>query len=135
MASYEGQVVAENLLEGNHQTPNYEGVASVVFTVPPLASVGLHETTARERGLRFRLNHQNTSSWYSSRRVGEQCSGFKILVDETSGGILGAHLLGSEAAETINIFALAIRKGLTAADLKDMLFAYPTHGSDVAYMV
>jgi glutathione reductase (NADPH) len=135
VASYEGQVVAENLLEGNHQTPNYEGVASVVFTVPPLASVGLHETTARERGLRFRLNHQNTSSWYSSRRVGEQCSGFKILVDETSGGILGAHLLGSEAAETINIFALAIRKGLTAADLKDMLFAYPTHGSDVAYMV
>ncbi len=135
VASYEGQIVTENLLAGNHQTPNYEGVASVVFTVPPLASVGLQERTARERGLRFRVNHQNTSSWYSSRRVGEQCSGFKILVDDTSGGILGAHLLGPEAGETINIFALAIRKGLTAADLKDMLFAYPTHGSDVAYMV
>ena len=135
VAGYEGQIVAENLLEGNHQTPNYEGVASVVFTVPPLASVGLQERTARERGLRFRVNHQNTSGWYSSRRVGEPCSGFKVLVEETSGGILGAHLLGTEAGETINIFALAIRKGLTAADLKGMLFAYPTHGSDVQYMV
>lgn len=135
VAGYEGQIVADNLLEGNHRKPNYEGIASVVFTIPPLASVGLQERTARDRGLQFRMNHQNTSSWYSSRRVGEQCSGFKVLVDETSGGILGAQLLGPGAEETINIFALAIRKGLTAADLKGMLFAYPTHGSDVQYMV
>jgi glutathione reductase (NADPH) len=57
------------------------------------------------------------------------------LVEEPSGRILGAHLLGPEAGETINIFALAIRKGLTATDLKDMILAYPTFASDVQYMI
>jgi len=135
VATCEGNIVAENLLEGNHRQPNYEGVPSVVFTVPPLASVGLHEQAARQRGLKFRLKQADTSGRYSSRRVAERCSGFKVLVDETSGRVLGAHLLGPEAGETINIFALAIRKGLTSADIKDMIFAYPTLGSDVTYMV
>ena len=44
-------------------------------------------------------------------------------------------LLGGHAEDVINIFALAIRAGLSAADLKDMVFAYPTATSDVSYMV
>jgi glutathione reductase (NADPH) len=135
VAGYEGQIVADNILEGNHRKPNYEGVASVVFTVPPLASVGLHEAVARERGLKFRVNYQDTSGWYSSRRVSEECAGFKVLVEEDTGRILGAHLLGPQSEETINIFSLAIRTGLAAADIKDTLLAYPTHGSDLQYMV
>lgn len=135
VATYEGKIVAENLLRGNHRKANYDGIPSVVFTVPPLASVGLQEHAARDRGLAFCTNHEDTSSWYSSRRVGERYSGFKTLIDEQTGRILGAHLLGPDAGETINIYALAIRKGLTSADLKDVIFAYPTLGSDVAYMV
>ncbi len=135
VASYEGQIVADNMLDGNHRKSNYEGTPSVVFTVPPLASVGLQERSARELGLTFRVNQQDTSGWYSSRRVAERCSGFKVLVDEPSGRILGAHLLGPDAGETINIFALAIRNGLTVKDLKDTSFAYPTLASDVKYMV
>jgi glutathione reductase (NADPH) len=57
------------------------------------------------------------------------------LVEEETGRILGAHLLGSQAAEHINLFALAVRLGLRAADLKDTLFTYPTHGSDTQYML
>jgi len=135
VAGYEGEIVAANLLEGNHRKPNYLAVPSVVFTVPPLAAVGLSEQSAREQGLQFRMNHQKTSGWYSSRRVGEECSGFKVLVEEGSGRIIGAHLLGSHAEEVINLFALAIRSGLTATDLTEIMFAYPTHASDIAYMV
>jgi glutathione reductase (NADPH) len=135
VAGYEGEIVAANLLKGNHQKADYQGVASVVFTIPPLASVGMLEQAAREKGLRFQTKYQDTSGWYSSRRVGEECSGFKVLVEEGTGRILGAHLLGPEAGETINLFALAIRKGLTATDLRGMLLAYPTHASDVEYMV
>ena len=135
VATYEGKIVAENLVKGNHEKPNYGGVPSVVFTVPPLASVGLQEQAARDLGLNFRVHQEDTSSWYSSRRVAERYSGFKVLVDEPGDRILGAHLLGPDAGETINIFALAIRKGLTSTDLKDVLFAYPTVGSDVKYMM
>jgi len=134
-AGYEGEIVAVNLLEGNQRKPNYLGVPSVVFTVPPLASVGLLEQTAQEQGLRVRINHQKTSTWYSSRRVGESCSGFKVLLEEGTDRLLGAHLLGHHAEEIINLFALAIRSRLPASHLRELLFAYPTHASDFWYMV
>jgi glutathione reductase (NADPH) len=135
VAGYEGQIVASNLLKGNHQKPDYAGIPTVVFTTPPLVSVGLQERTAEEQGLRFTTKQESTSNWYSSRRVGERCSGYKVLVEEGTDRILGAHLLGGHADEIINLFALAIRSGLRATELKHMLFAYPTHGSDVPYML
>jgi glutathione reductase (NADPH) len=48
VASYEGLVVAANILQGNHQKPNYLGIPSVVFTVPLLAAIGLSERGAHE---------------------------------------------------------------------------------------
>jgi glutathione reductase (NADPH) len=106
VATHEGKIVAENLFQGNHQKPSYEGVPSVVFTVPPLASVGLQEQAARQLGVKFRVNQGDTSSWYSSRRVAGRFSGFKVLVEELSGRLLGAHLLGPDAGETINLLSL-----------------------------
>ncbi|MGH9402112.1 MAG: dihydrolipoyl dehydrogenase family protein [Terriglobia bacterium] len=135
VAGYEGRIVAANLLKGNHAIPNYNGIPTVVFAIPHLAAVGLREKEARDRNLRFRVNHGNTSGWYSSRRVGEKYSGYKILVEEDTDRILGAHLLGPNSDELINLFALAMRSGISAAALKETLFAYPTQGSDLQYML
>ncbi len=135
VAGYEGGLVAANLLEGNHQTPNYLGIPSVVFTVPPLAAVGLDEQAARDQGLKFRISQADTSGWYSSRRVGEKYSGYKVLVEESTDLILGAHLLGPHAEEHINLFALAIHTGLKAAALKETVFVYPTVSSNTEYMI
>jgi glutathione reductase (NADPH) len=135
VAGYEGVIVSANLLNGNHRKPDYTGIPTVVFTTPPLASVGLSEEAAHGQGLRFSKKHERTSNWYSSRRVGETCSEYKLLVEENTDRILGAHLVGGEADEVINLFALAIRSKIRATDLKHTLFAYPTHGSDVAYML
>ncbi|MGH9326837.1 MAG: dihydrolipoyl dehydrogenase family protein [Terriglobia bacterium] len=135
VAGYEGGIVAANLLKGNHTTPDYSGVPTVVFTIPHLAAVGLQESAARKQGLRFRLKHANTAGWYSSRRVGEKYSAYKVLVEEGTDRILGAHLLGPNSDELINIFAVAIRLNVSAAKLKDLIFAYPTNGSDVPSMV
>ena len=135
VAALEGRVVAANLLNGNQARPDYTGTPSVAFTLPPIAAVGLGEEEAREQGLKFKVNSQDTSQWYSSRRVGEAYSASKVLIEENTGRLLGAHLLGPSADELINLFALAIRQGLTAEDLKDAIFAYPTHASDLSYMV
>jgi glutathione reductase (NADPH) len=135
VASYEGQIVAANILKGNHQRPNYVGIPSVVFTIPPLATVGLSEREAREQNIRITVKQEITSTWYSSRRVAETCSGYKTLVEEGTDRILGAHILGSEAGEVINLFALAIRSGMRATDLRHMLFAYPTSGSNMSRML
>ena len=128
-------IVAANLLKGNHQKPTYLGIPTIVFTIPPLAGVGLSESEARKRGLKSRVKKEITAGWYASRRVGETFSGFKVFVEEGTDHILGAHLLGAQAEEVINLFAVAIRSGMRAADLEHMLFAYPTHGSNIPYML
>lgn len=135
VAGYEGRIVADNLLKGNHAKPDYRGVPTVVFTTPPLAAVGLHEAGAREQHLRFRSNYADTSGWYSSRRVAEKHSGYKVLIEEGTDRILGAHLLGASSDELSNIFALAIRSRLPATALREAILAYPTHGSNLSYML
>jgi glutathione reductase (NADPH) len=135
VASMEGRIAAANLLEGNRHKPNYTGVSTVVFTVPPLAAVGMQEDEAKAQGLKFKMNHGDTSGWYSSRRTGMKYSGFKVLVEDGSNRILGAHLLGIHAEETINLFALAMRFGLSTDQLKEVRYTYPSHSDDISYMV
>lgn len=134
VASMQARIVAHNLLNGNQQTPNYTGIPSIVFTTPPLARVGLTEEEAHKQGRHFTVKHEDTSSWYSARRVKLPHTGFKVLIEEGTNRILGAHLLGLHAEEVINLFALAMRTDLHAGDLKEMIFSYPTSSSDVNYM-
>jgi len=135
LADYEGSLAARNLLEGNKHTADFHGMASVVFTIPPLARVGLTEEEARQHGLAVEVKRGDTSSWYSARRVAEPASGYKILLDKRTGHIAGAHLLGPEADELANIFVLAIRAGIAPGILKESLFVYPTQASNIQWMV
>jgi glutathione reductase (NADPH) len=135
VSSHDAKVVAANLLEGNKHRPDYRGVPSVAFTVPPIARVGLVEAKAREQGLKFRVKSEKASDWYTARRVAERVYGYKTLVEESTGHILGAHLVGPNVDEVINVFGLAIRQGLTAEQLTTTIFAYPTGASDVGYML
>ena len=68
-------------------------------------------------------------------QVGEDCSGFKVLVEEGSERLLGAHLIGPHVDELINVFALAIQTGLSATTLKHGIYSYPTLSFDVQYML
>jgi glutathione reductase (NADPH) len=135
VSNYDAKVVVSNLIEGNHHKPNYLGVPSVAFTVPPIAAVGLTEVGAKERDLKFRCKYEKTADWYTARRLAETVYGYKTLVEEDTGRILGAHLVGPHVDEVINLFAIAIRNGLTASALKTAIFAYPTGASDVGYML
>lgn len=135
VSSHDGKVVAANVLEGNHQRPDYRGVPSIAFTLPPIARVGVSESEARDQGRKMRVKSEKTPGWYTARRVAESVYGYKTIVEEGTGSILGAHLVGPNVDEVINIFALAIRHGLTAHALKSTVFGYPTGASDVGYMV
>lgn len=135
VSSHDAKVVAANLLDGNRHRPDYRGVPSVAFTIPPIARVGLSEDEARKQGLRFRVKAERVPDWYTARRVAETVYGFKVMVEEGTERILGAHLVGPHADEIINIFGLAIRHSLTADNLKTTMFAYPTGASDIGYML
>ena len=135
VASHDAKVVAANLLEGNRHKPDYRGVPSVAFTLPPIAAVGLSEHQAREQGLKFQAKSQRVPDWFTARRAAEKTYGFKVMVEDDTGRILGAHLVGPHADEVINLFALAIRHDLTADDLRTTMFTYPTSASDIGYML
>ncbi len=113
----------------------YPTVPSVVFTLPPVARVGLLETEAKEKGLKFDVKFKKTGNWYSSMRVGEKFSAYKILIEQHSGKILGAHLIGPGAEEQINIMAVVMGAEMSANQLKGVIFAYPSYASDLASMV
>lgn len=135
VSRHDANVVAANLLKGNHRKLDYRGVPSVAFTVPPIATVGLSEEEARRQGLKFRKHSQKASDWFTAQQAAEPIYGLKVLVEESTGRILGVHLVGPHADELINLFALAVQHDLTATDLKRTTFAYPTGASDIAYML
>lgn len=135
VAGRDAEIVAANLLEGNTRTAEYHAVPTVAFTLPPIAAVGLSEAAARAASPSVRVRCGQGSGWYTARRLAEPVYGFKLLIDEASRHVLGAHLVGPAAEDTINLFALAIRERLTTDALREAIFAYPTAASDIGYML
>lgn len=135
VAALEAHAVIDNLLHDRYATVDYTGIPSAVFTLPVLARVGLLEAEAEARGLRYKVSHASVPGWFTARRVNEPCYGYKVLVEEGSGKILGAHLIGPDAAEVINLFGFAMRSGLGADAIRHATFAYPTAASDIESML
>lgn len=135
VASHDAKVVAANLLEDAGTEPDYRAVPTVAFTLPPIASVGLTAAEASARVKPVRQSCGYAAEWFTAKHSAETAYGYKVLVDEETDRVLGAHLVGPHADEVINTFALAIRHGLTTGDLKEVMFAYPTTSSDVDSML
>lgn len=135
VADEQGAAIARTLIDGRDSRPHYGPVPRVVFTVPPLAAIGLTEHEAASRGLPFEVRTDDSTKWTTNRKVNAGVAGYKILVEKGTGRILGAHLLGPDADETINLFALAMRFDLTADNLQSTLYVYPTFSADIRKML
>lgn len=135
VADEQGAAIARTLIDGRDSRPGYGPVPRVVFTVPPLAAIGLTEEEAASRGLSFDIRTDETTRWTTNRKVSAGVAGYKILIETGTNRVLGAHLLGPGADETINLFALAMRFDLAADDLQSVLYAYPTFSADIRKML
>ena len=135
LSSEEARIVSANILNKNSEKVDYPPQPSVVFTLPNLASVGLSEEEAKEKDLDFTVELKLVPDWFNAKRLNEKGYAYKTLVDNKTGQIIGAHLLGPEASEVINLFAMAIYAKLKHSDFKKMIFAYPSWGNDVKGMV
>jgi glutathione reductase (NADPH) len=133
VASYEGRVAARNFLEDDVERVSYDSIPSIVFTVPPLAMVGWTETAARERGYIVSAITSDMKDWKVFAIAGETIARAKVIIDSHSGRVLGAHLFGKGTDEDIHIFAMAIRFGIAADELRSMVYGYPTFASALPY--
>ena len=135
IATYEGDIVGRNIVEGPKQSPDYAGIATSVYCVPALGAVGLTEAAARQNGFAIDVHVNDMLSWFSAKTYAETVAWSKLIVDRTTDRILGAHFVGHEAQELINVFGLAIKFGITASQLRDQVYAYPTFSADIKHML
>jgi dihydrolipoamide dehydrogenase len=126
-ASYEAKVAAE-AIAGKSSIVDYKAIPLVVFSEPELASVGLSETEAKAEAIPFVIG--KSPFGINGRALALQATeGFvKLIVNEASGIVVGAQIIGVEASTLISELALAIEMGATVEDLALTIHPHPTLG-------
>lgn len=135
LSGLQGYIAGHNISNGNSKEFSNPLVPSVVFTQPQLASVGYSEEEAKNRYKNVTIYKGDTSKWYNAKKENAEAYAYKILVNERTKKIVGAHLLSSQANETINIFAVAINAELTVDAFKKLIFTYPSYTNDLKSML
>jgi glutathione reductase (NADPH) len=135
IATYEGRTVGRNIADGPLHVPDYASIPSCVFTVPALASVGLTQAAAEEKGIEVRAVINDMHEWLSGRTYAETSAWAKVLIDQKTDRIVGAHLVGHTGEELIHIFALAMKHNITASEVGDLIYGFPTFSADIKSML
>lgn len=128
VAKAEGIAVANTMFGNKPQTVNYDHVPSAVFSRPEAAGVGLTEAKAREQfGAAVKCyTSEFQPLLYQFIDDVDESAILKLVVDENSQQVLGAHMLGENAAEIIQTLGVAIRRGITKQDLDDTIGIHPS---------
>lgn len=134
-AVMEGRIVAANILRSDHRKPDYSIIPSATFTHPTLAGVGLTEEEAKAKGIAYEVKTATGLTWPELTRLGDTHGGYKAILEPSGGRLLGLHYLGEDAEEVVNVAALCMRQGLTVAQIMDMVWAYPSFGYTLRYML
>ena len=135
LATYEGRVVGQNIVNNDNKKPDYSVIPSAVYTVPALSSVGMTEAEANNSGLDIDIITSDMSDWFSARFYAETVAWAKIIVEKETRKILGAHLVGHHGEELIHLYALAMRHGISADQLGSEMYAFPTFAADIPSLV
>ncbi len=124
-ASYEGEVVAENVA-GSLRPWDGDPVPCAVFTIPQIAWVGLTEEQARDKQRPFRTSMFSLSASGKAMAMGDTRGWIKLIEDIQTRRLVGAHMMGPHVSELLGELTLAIRKQMSASDIADTIHAHPT---------
>ncbi|WP_292939655.1 mercury(II) reductase [Novosphingobium sp. 32-60-15] len=126
MAAYGAKLAARNAVAGNQHGYDNSAMPSVVFTDPQVASVGLTETAARAQGLEVKVSLLPLDAVPRALAARDTRGLIKLVADKASDRLLGGQILAPEGADSIQTLVLAIKHGMTAADLGATIFPYLT---------
>jgi len=125
LASKQGLVAAENATGGNAAI-KYDVVPAAIFTSPEIASVGLREHQVKEKNIKYKVGRFQFRALGKAHAMGEISGLFKIISDEETDKILGAHIIGPHASDLIHEVAVAMEGGLTVNAIAHTIHAHPT---------
>ncbi len=124
-ASKEGVVAAE-VIAGMNSEADFRAIAGVVFTDPEIATVGLTEAQAKEKGYEPIVGKFPFTALGRALLAGDMEGFVKIVADKNSDVVLGVHIVGAEASDMISEGALAIEMGATLEDIAFTIHPHPT---------
>jgi len=126
IAAKEGATAAENALTGMHRKIDFLLVPRAIFTSPQVASVGLTEKEAHERGYKCACRTVPLSKVPKAIVIRDTRGLVKMVADASTGRVLGVHILADHAADIIHEAVLAVKHKLAVDDLIDTVHVFPT---------
>ncbi len=134
IAIREGHALADRLFGNRQWTVDHSCVPSAVFSHPPLASVGMTESEARNRLGTVKIY---TSDFRPMKNVlagrNERCL-YKLVVDGSNDRLVGAHMIGPDSPEILQALAIAVKAGLTKAQVDETVALHPSMAEELVLM-
>ncbi len=134
VALAEGMVVADRLFNKGRRRMSYENVATAIFSHPNVGTVGLSEEEARAKGLDIVIYRSNFTPLKHTLTGRPEKSLMKLVVDRKSDRVLGVHMVGPEAGEVMQGFAVALNCGATKSQLDATIGIHPTLAEEFVTM-
>ena len=129
----EAEIVADNILNNESKTNTYIS-PSTIFTNPQIASCGLKERDAKERGIDIEVKKTYFKTNAKAKIHGDDSGFAKVVLDAKSGVILGATIIGTDATEIIHELLIAMQNRLTITKLREIIHAHPTVSEIITYL-
>lgn len=134
VALAEAMVVVDQLFGHGQRSMNYELIPTAVFTHPGIGTVGLTETEARERHAVVRTYQSEFRSLRHTLSGSTERTLMKLIVDDASDRVVGLHMVGADAGEIVQGFAVAMKAGATKAHFDATIGIHPTAAEEFLTM-
>ncbi len=134
VALAEGMALAETIFNDNPTVVDYTDVPSAVFSQPPIGTVGLTETEARDQGFDVVIYRSAFRPMVHTLSGRDERTMMKLVVDKPSDRVLGVHMVGSDAGEIVQGIAVALKAGATKATFDATIGIHPTAAEEFVTM-
>jgi glutathione reductase (NADPH) len=134
VAIHEGICLANTLFNDTPMKPDHEDVASAVFSQPPVGSCGVTEEAAREKYAEVDIYRSSFRALKHTLTAGDERTLMKLIVDRASDRVVGLHVVGPDAGEMLQGFAVAIKCRATKAQFDATMAIHPTSAEELVTM-
>ncbi len=134
VAIREGQAFAQTVFGNEPTKVDYDCIPSAVFSHPPLAGVGLSEAQARNQLGSVKVYTSDFRPMKNVLANRDERALFKLVVDDTDDRIVGAHMIGPDAPEILQILAVAVKARLRKSQLDECVAIHPTMAEELVLM-
>lgn len=131
VATAEGGTLANRLFGDEDKTLSYNNIATAVFSAPNIATVGLGEEDAREKGYDVDVHKTDFRAMRHTLSGRDERTLMKIVVDRKTDAVLGVHMVGADSPEIMQGFAVALNAGVTYSALRATIGIHPTSAEEL----